>query len=364
MANRKNRSLRVGVAGLAVAATAALSMPGVAAAEPQTPTTPGTTTPGTTTPGTTTPGTTPGTTTPGTTTPGTPAPEGATTLPEIPGDAELADLVAKLKESGGTEKALEALTAILSSDGQLDPSKYLGSTGLLESIGLDKLGLDKLGILGSDGPGTTSPTSPNPTAPGTPAPTPTAPGGPTQAAAPVNTSADDVLAVLQKATGTTLLSPAVAPLCTDPTADNPLGLATAPALAVPGPWPTVNAKQPGVLSALTDLLPDDKGLLKAIGEDETAFALVPPGEPGADNFRVAWFNTATLDGGIADLKPLSESAASGPLKQLLADTENFHGVRLARVKTGKGAILTAVFGTTTKAGRTCFFLPALGTVKN
>ncbi|WP_062392085.1 hypothetical protein [Gordonia phthalatica] len=339
MVIRTNRSLRVGVAGLAVAATAALTMPAAASAEPQAPAAPDTATPSVTAPGTTTPG----------------APSASTTLPEIPGDAELADLLRVLKSNGGADKAAEALTAILSSDGQLDPSKYLGSSSLLDSIGLDKLGLDKLGLLGSTTP--TDPTDPT-------APAPAAPTAPSPVAAPVNTSASDVLAVLQKATGATLLSPAVSPLCTDPTSDNPLGLATAPALAVPGPWPTVAADKPGALKTLTDLLPADKDLMQAIGDDETAFALVPPGEPGADNFRVAWFNTATMKGGLADLKPLSEAAANGPLKQLLADTENFHGVRLARVKTGQGTILTAVFGTTTKAGRTCFFLPALGTVKN
>ena len=37
-------------------------------------------------------------------------------------------------------------------------------------------------------------------------------------------------------------------------------------------------------------------------------------------------------------------------------------VRLARVDTGQGSILTAVFGTTTNAGRTCYFLPAVGIV--
>ncbi|MBM7366837.1 hypothetical protein [Gordonia hydrophobica] len=356
MAYRKNRSLRVGVAGLAVAATAVLTMPAVATADP---TTPDTTTPDTTTPGTATPDTAEPSA-PSTSTPTTPAPDGAspsTTLPEIPGDAELADLLRTLKSTGGTEKAVEALTAILSSDGQLDPSKYLGSTGLLDSIGLDQLGLDKLGILSPDEPGSTTPTAPD-------APAVPSAATPSPAAAPVATSAADVLDVLKKATGATLLSPAVSPLCTDPTADNPLGLSTAPAVAVPGPWPRVASQQSGALAALSELLPDDKNLLTAIAADETAFALVPPGEPGADNFRVAWFNTSTLDGGMADLKPLSEASKSGPLKQLLADTELFHGLRLAQVKTGRGTILTAVFGTTTKAGRTCFFLPALGTVKN
>lgn len=351
MVIRTNRSLRVGVAGLAVAATAVLTLPAVASAEPQAPTTG---TPGAPAPN----NSTPGAPAPGAATPG-PSAEGVTTLPEIPGDAELADLLRVLKSNGGADKAAEALTAILSSDGQLDPSKYLGSTGLLEGIGLDQFGLGALGLLRSGGPEAPTPTPPAAPSPAA-SPVNTAPVN----TAPVNTSAADVLAILQKATGATLLSPAISPLCTDPTSDNPLGLATAPALAVPGPWPTVTADRPGALKTLTDLLPADKGLLQAIGDDETAFALVPPGEPGADAFRVAWFNTTTMKGGLADLAPLSDATANGPLKQLLTDTENFHGVRLARVKTGQGTILTAVFGTTTKAGRTCFFLPALGTVKN
>lgn len=386
----KNRSVRVGVAGLAVAATAVLTMPAVASAVPEE-STPGTTTPGTTTPGTTTPGTT--------------APDSATTLPEIPGDAELADLVRRLKAEGGAEKAMEALTAILSSSGQLDPSKYLDSSTLLQSMGLDKLGLEQLGITlpglsttpeapGTTTPGTTTPstttpgTTPNATTPGTSTPESSAPNAttpttdapanplaPNPVDAPVTPSAvtpsavtpavADALAALQKITGTTLLSPALSPLCATPTADNPLGLVTAPAVAVPGPWPTVKTNNNvDMLRGLADLLPADNDLLTAIDDDQTAFALVPPGEPGADKFRVAWFNTSTLKGGMADLKPLSEVAASSPLKQLLTATESFHGIRLARVQTGKGTILSAVFGTTTKAGRTCFFLPALGTVNN
>lgn len=345
MTTRMNRSVRAGIVGLAVAATAALTMPAVAHAEPVAPA--------------------PGTTAPETTAPGAPSAD-STTLPTIPGDAELADLVKTLKETGGTQKAKDALTAILSSDGQLDPSKYLGNTGLLDSIGLDSSILGKLGLTTPGAPATPA----APTAPGAPA-APSVPGAP--APAPVADTvtpgsipaATDVLTALQKATGASLLTPAIAPLCTDPTANNPLGLATAPALAVPGPWPTLKAKQPGILDALTSLLPgDNPDLLAAIKSDETAYAIVPPSKPDSDKFQVAWFNTSTLNGGLADLLPLSDSVAAGPLKSLLSGTDNFHGIRLAKVKTGQGTILSAVFGTTTQAGRTCFFLPAVGAVKN
>ncbi|EGD56861.1 hypothetical protein [Gordonia neofelifaecis] len=343
MATRTHRSIRFGIAGLSVVTAAALSVPAVAGAEPTAPSTPETVAPATTTPGTDAPATTAPESAPGTTAPEstTPQSDGTTTLPTIPGDAQLADLLRKLKATGGDQQAVDAITAILSSDGQLDPSKYLGSAGVLDGIGLDKLGLSALGL--------TSPAAPAPAA----------------ATEPAQTPAADVLTVLQKATGTNLLTPAVSPLCADPTPDNPLGLSTAPALAVPGPWPTAAGKQNDVLTALSSLLPGGgKDLLTAIGDGQTAYALVPPSNPDSDQFQVAWFNTSTLKGGLAELKPLSESASAGPLKQLLADTENFHGVRLARVDTGKGTVLSAVFGTTTKAGRTCFFLPALGSVTN
>ncbi|MGB6124992.1 MAG: hypothetical protein WBG47_06555, partial [Gordonia sp. (in: high G+C Gram-positive bacteria)] len=234
-----------------------------------------------------------------------------------------------------------------------------------DSIGLDSSILGKLG-LGSGSP--TAPTDPTATAPASPE-APVAPGAPSPAADSTTIgavpAADDILTTLQKVTGANLLTPAISPLCADPTSDNPLGLATAPALAVPGPWPTLKASQPGILGALANLLPNnDPDLLAAIKSDETAYAIVPPSKPESDNFQVAWFNTSTLQGGLADLKPISESAEAGPLKELLASTENFHGIRLAKVKTGDGTILSAVFGTTTQAGRTCFFLPALGAVES
>lgn len=337
MTARLNRSARAGIVALAVS-TAALVGAGPATAEPETPTDPAATAPAATAPAATPPAAAP---------PATAEPGQATTVPTIPGDAELAALLRKLKADGGAEKAVAAITAILASDGRLDPAEYLGDQGILDSVGLsqtvvDQLGLNRLG-LDSLGPGA-APTHPAPAVP-----------------APTHASAD-VLGVLQKATGTNLLTPAIAPLCTESTPDNPLGLATAPAMAVPGPWPTLSARAPSALSALIPA--DSKDLLTAIGENQTAFALVPPGTPESDQFRVAWFNTSTLRGGLADLKPLSAIASPGPLKQLLAGTENFHGVRLARVDTGKGTILSAVFGSTTDAGRTCYFLPALGTVKN
>ncbi|WP_346076196.1 hypothetical protein [Gordonia cholesterolivorans] len=353
MSPRTYRSMRFGIAGLAVAA-AALAVPAAAGADPAAPSpeasTPGTAVPETSAPQSTVPDST-APSAPDSTAPQTAAPQAdqVRTLPTIPGDAALADLLRKLKATGGDEKAVEAITAILSSDGRLDLSKYLDSASVLNGIGLDGAGLEKLGLgkLGQSDPQTPAPVAA--TVPAAPAPAPAA----------------DVLTVLQKVTGTSLLSPAVAPLCAEPTPDNPLGLTTAPVLAAPGPWPTVAADRTGVLTALTSLLPaDSKELLTAIGEDQTAFALVPPGKPDSDQFRVAWFNTTTMKGGLADLKPLSEAASAGPLKQLLTDTENFHGVRLARVDTGKGHILSAVFGTTTTAGRTCLFLPALGTVQN
>ncbi|WP_156890375.1 hypothetical protein [Gordonia shandongensis] len=347
-----SRSIRVGALAVAVATSAVLTAPAIAHAEPAAPDA------------------------------GPAAPDAgpdATSITQIPGDAELAEFVRTLKRSGGAESAIEALTAILSSDGQLDPTSYLGDSTLLDGLGLDGATLDRLGITAPD-PETPDTQTPDPQTPDTqtpeepgdtPAPDGTAPDalGATDVSAPLRgkapAAAGDVLSVLQKATGSQLLSPALAPLCVDPSADNPLGLAVAPAVAVPGPWPTAKAGGTDLIDVIGALIPGSSpNLLRAIEDDQTAYALVPPNDPDSDAFRVAWFNTSTLAGGIEDLKPLSEVSGAEPIKALLTATDQFHGIRLAKVKTGEGTVLSAVFGTTTKAGRTCFFLPALGAVEN
>ena len=71
--------------------------------------------------------------------------------------------------------------------------------------------------------------------------------------------------------------------------------------------------------------------------------------------QVAWFNTSTLQGGFEKLAPVTDARAKA-LQPLLS------GVRLAPVKTGSGTVLAAIYGTSNNAGRSCFFLPAVGVV--
>ncbi|MCF8590092.1 hypothetical protein [Gordonia liuliyuniae] len=327
-------SVRVGIVGAAAALAVALGAPGHATAEPET-------------------------TTPSTpTAPATPTPEGETpTLSGIPGDAELAELLRALKQSGGDESAIGALSSILGSEGQIDPS------GLLTSFGINPDALDSL-----------LPTDPNATDPNVPDPNATAPSpvsGTATTPAAENAGSGNVIATLEKLTGTQMLSPAIAPFCAAPTDDNPLGIVTAPAVAVPGPWPVAED------SALANLLrgtgadnllklvdPNASKALQAVDDGETAYALVPPSKPDSANLQVAWFNTSTMQGGMEALKPLGDDKSAGPLLKALAAADGFHGIRMARASTGEGTVLSAVFGTTTTGGRTCYFLPALGAVTN
>ena len=73
--------------------------------------------------------------------------------------------------------------------------------------------------------------------------------------------------------------------------------------------------------------------------------------------QVAWFNTSTLQGGFADLKPVSDQAPVAAALPLL------NGVRLAPVKTGEGTVLSAVFGSAQNGSQNCWFLPAVGIVE-
>ncbi|GEE03755.1 hypothetical protein nbrc107696_42010 [Gordonia spumicola] len=314
------------MAVVGAAAAMAVSMTGVAAADPAvTPTTPAT-------------------------------PQAAPTLSGIPGDAELADLLRTLKSSGGAEQAIAALSSIIGSSGQLDPHT------LLSTFGVNPDALDS--ILPSS---IVPPTTATPTTPALPA----APAAPSQAAAQVRPTDADALSTLQKITGTQMLTPAIAPFCTTPTDDNPLGLVTAPTVAIPGPWPVSDTSVIGDLvkgiggDQLLKLLdPAATAPLQEVEDGQVAYALVPPTTPGSSNLNVAWFNTSTMQGGMEPLKPLADDTTAGPLLKALTATGGFHGVRLARASTGDGTVLSAVFGTTTTAGRTCYFLPALGAVKS
>ncbi|MFT3714513.1 MAG: hypothetical protein QM774_00805 [Gordonia sp. (in: high G+C Gram-positive bacteria)] len=311
----RTAAVRTGLAAVAVSVTAALAAPAYAA--PATPSVPGADS------------------------------LSSISLSNLPGDHELAEALRKVKELGGTDIAVQALQTILQSDGQTDLSSIFGS-------------------LGGSGTTPTTPTTPaNPTAPA-PAPAATAQvAAPVQVADPTTTSPTDGLAALESLTGVKTLSPALAPFCTDPTADNPLGIVSAPAVAIPGPLGLTDSQKSlldplKTIPVLGDLIDSNTKDLTVLNDDDTAFALVPPTDDANPKFQVAWFNTKSMQGGIEQLAPLADSANSDLLKKFLSNVKT--PLRLAKVKTGQGQILTAVFGTATNAGRTCYFLPALGIV--
>ena len=329
------RRLRVRTLSCAVAfaAAAALTVPAVAVAEPE----PGTPDAGTDSAPAAPDAATPTDPAPSTVDPAAVDPEALSQsllMGQIPYDTELAEALRALKQAGVLTIALDALTSILGSSGRLDPGLLIGAL---------------------------SSTAAQPSAAAT------TPAEATPAADPI--SGTDLLGRLQQITGAQVLTPAIAPFCTAPTADNPLGLINVPALAVPGPWPAVNgtsvddllAESP--LGPLFQLLtPQDQQLIEVVGKDQTAYALLPPTGHTNPQFRVAWFNTTSLDGGIAELQTPSEALAGSTLDPLFALVEQTGGVRLARVDTGQGAVLSAVFGTTANGTQTCYFLPAVGVV--
>ncbi|MFI8770984.1 MULTISPECIES: hypothetical protein [Gordonia] len=220
------------------------------------------------------------------------------TLPDIPFDSELAAAVRLLKDAGVDRMALDAAQAIMTSVGQLSS--------------------DQIAVRG--------------------------------AATPVADS--DPMALL-RTLGIQPLTPSVAPFCTTPTDDNPLGLVTAGAGAVPGPWPL--ASEP--LTPLEELFGITLPKLNLVDDGQTAYAFVPASAGTTDaKMQIAWFNVATLQGGFADLEPISDAPILKALPLL-------SGVRLAPVQTGNGTVLSAVYGTADHAGRTCYFLPAVGIVE-
>ncbi|MET9202723.1 hypothetical protein [Gordonia sp. NPDC003585] len=243
-------------------------------------------------------------------------PPNSLSLEAIPFDGELASAVRMLKAAGVDQMAMQAAQAVLGAVGKLSPEDILSRAGALSLTG------DK-----------------------------------TQAAQARPVADMDPTALL-KALGIQTLTPSVAPFCATPTADNPLGLVTAGAGAVAGPWPLKqDPLQP--LAPIIRMIPGVKvpEKLNLVGEGETAYAFVPAttnSGPGG-KMQVAWFNTTTFQGGFADLNPVTDPATLALVRML-------SGVRLAPVKTGKGTILSAVFGTAQVGNNTCFFLPAVGVV--
>ncbi|MFT4088149.1 MAG: hypothetical protein QM658_13565 [Gordonia sp. (in: high G+C Gram-positive bacteria)] len=327
-ASPRRLALRTGLAGLAVTVSAALAGAGVAAAEPTAVPTPDA----------------PSTTAPSTENPNSPA------LATSPLDTQLADALRTVKQSGAADKLVEALKDLLAAQGQVDPGKLVP-------------GADPSAPKATPAPA--NPTAPD--VPASPAASTVVPGTIAPAAADPAAALD----LIQNATGAQVLTPALAPFCTAPTADNPLGLTSAPAVAFSGPFPEVAGQSvPDLVKSwnigfLNDLLAnndDTKQFTQMLTKDQTAFAIVPPADTTSSQFQVAWFNTATMQGNLVPLKPLDDLPDAGALKALLGTVKT--PLRLARVDTGQGSILTAVFGTTTTAGHTCYFLPALGVVKN
>lgn len=331
MAARLRPAARTGIIAMAVAVAAALAGTGPAHAEPTMPSL------------------------------GTGVLE-ALSLGQIPFDTELADALRTLKSSGADQQALEALQAILGAEGQPDLMTLLP--------GGDPANPDPAAPATPDTPDPAAPAEPTPTEPAVELPQP-APAAAHDVDNPLGTAGTGLQA-LERLTGAKALTPAFAPFCATPTDDNPLGLVTAPAVGFPGPFPKVGNQTAGEalsqlldglgIGAIGDLLDKNQDLAEitsALTADQTAYALLPPAGHTGDRFQVAWFNTASMKGGMADLKPVAEITNSAALQALTKSAP----IRMARVDTGQGSILTAVFGTTTHAGRTCYFLPAVGVVE-
>lgn len=295
---RTTRRLPLGVAGVATALAALVLAPATASADPALPTPPTTL---------------------------APDPQA---LGGVPLDHELAEAVKALKAAGVDQLALKAAEAVKSSLGQL-------STADIE----DRLNTLSVALGGS-----------------------TASRDVSAGASARPAAGADVTSVL-KAVGIQPFSPAIAPLCTTPTDHNPLGIVTGAAGAAPGPWPAKTEPMTAIkpLEPLLQLIPGISlpEKLNLVDKGETAFAFVPAtsGTGGAadGHMQVAWFNTSTLQGGFEDLKPVADPRATVLLPLL-------SGVRLAPVKTGSGTVLAAIYGTSNNAGRSCFFLPAIGVV--
>ncbi|MBT0565541.1 hypothetical protein [Williamsia sp. CHRR-6] len=221
--------------------------------------------------------------------------------------------------------------------------------------------------------------------PATAAPTTTQPSPPASAAqsalslaTPSAASGPDVFALISQANAAlralgiqSFLNPSVSFNCVTPTASNPLGLAGAVGGAVAGPW-----SAPGLALPTIPLLNIDPNVVK---DGQTLYGFVPAGitpTGGATTgMQVAWFNISTGKGGFAAMRSAGATLVdtwlaavpAGPLKDLaatalgnLVTTLIPPGTRLAPVDTGKGTVLSAVFGTVANGSRSCFFLPMVG----
>lgn len=237
-----------------------------------------------------------------------------------PLDSALAQGVRTLKAAGADKIALQAAETVKNSLGQISPDQI---TSVVDQTPLGTLS----SLSGTQG---------------------------TQVAA------TDPLALLSAA-GIQTFTPSLAPFCTAPTADNPLGLVTAGAGAVSGPWPMKTEPTTGINQILA-MIPGAKQLepFNLVEAGETGYAFVPATAATGGKMQVAWFNTSTLKGGFADLEAIP--GAEGTL--LTKFFPALGAIRLAPVKTGSGTVLSAIYGTAQNGDRTCYFLPAVGVVNS
>ncbi|MGU3293748.1 hypothetical protein [Williamsia sp. M5A3_1d] len=189
-------------------------------------------------------------------------------------------------------------------------------------------------------------------------------------------SGQDIGALLAQANDTLrklgiqpFLNPSVAFNCVAPTSTNPFGLAPAVGGAVAGPY-----SAPG-LPALPMINGLDPNIVKS---GETLYGFVPAGitpDQNSAGMQVAWFNINSGKGGFAQMGDAAQTiidrylagVPAGPIRDAAVATVKTvlttiapAGTRLAPVATGKGTVLSAVFGTVNSGGRSCFFLPMVG----
>ncbi|RPA62333.1 hypothetical protein EF294_10080 [Gordonia oryzae] len=241
-------------------------------------------------------------------------------LGAVPLDSELADAVRKMKAAGVDQMALKAAEAVKSSLGQISPDQITGLLGQLPLGGLSSV----------------------------------------SARRDVDTITDP--SAVLRAAGIQTFTPSIAPFCTAPTADNPLGLVTAGAGAVAGPWP-MKTEPTTQISQILQMIPGVKvpplAPINLVGNGQTGYAFVPASPVTDGKIQVAWFNTSTLQGGFADLQSLTDNPQAALLTKMIPA---LGAIRLAPVETGKGTILSAVYGTARNGSQSCFFLPAVGIV--
>ncbi|MBD0023030.1 MULTISPECIES: hypothetical protein [Gordonia] len=295
----------------------------------------------------------------------------------VPLDRELAGVVRMLKAAGIDQMAIQAAQVILASNGQLSVDALNSAVATV----YNNIGRTHRGYAGTptEAPGTAADrtttsrtTASRTTAPGTAAPRPTT--RPDRSAG--------------QRTGLRTFTPVSAPICTRPTSDNPLGLATLVG-HLSGRWPV--AESPRTLAAATRAQNLPRLVLptaidpRLVDTGEVAFALAPVTTPTptstttADRrlraapaptgqapnssagkktaatgpIRIAWLNTTTLQGGFADLVT---DATTETLPRALASS---HGLRLAPIKSRFGTELAFVSNTSRDDERGCSFVPVI-----